>query len=787
MVIQPTNFSLTAPSNESQVIIFSNIGNGPVSSLTIPTPTSPLYMISSNCGSSLAAGVSCTYVLGSHAEAGFSGDAGFTASYNNGSSSNVPVAAQVHYVGVDPVAGISITSPTLNFVASTENTSVSSQLTLSNTGNVSESNFVFTVPQYFALTAGTTGTPCVLSGNTVTTVLAKATSCTLTFTYTNATITASSPASLLVNYKFHGVTAPQSSIPLTYQTVQASGLLEVTPSIYSYPNIRANGNMSESKVFVYTNIGTGTASSVNVNTLLAGAPSFQIIPSSPSAANDCGTSITSLAPGANCQVTVQFGPSSSEGSHTGTLSANYESVPSATPVKTEAALSGTVLPTLSADIIVSNVSFNPTALGGNGSSQESAFAFESSISPISVTLTYKNTGNDAAAHFIVSSSLYTFSTNNCNDVTLPINGTCTVIVNYTNTTTAVDDAISLGSKYIPLSWSDDSGVYNNMGAQWDNNGTPQDSVFISIFAKPSVTAMMSYESSGANPISSVKAESDFYIVYQLTGGYNVAPMNYGVNLTNAQGGSPAMMFVYSPTSCTLSQSQKLCYIKLNAGGVAESQVIGYTTTGSVTPSPATSGNFNVNSLSCNPCSIFVTPELATAGDLVTGANSSPVSATPPVSNGYAGGDAICQYYAGTNSYSGTYKALIAGTNRVPGGSDWVLQASTPYIRASDSVAIATSTESAILPDPLTNTIVSNSNPILTGFVYDANPWAFNASSSCQSWTSASNSEFATYADAMSTHTYGNSMTTPMIMGYLVANEIGTVCDNPSLRLYCVQQ
>ena len=786
LVIQPTNFSLSAPNNESQIVTFTNIGNGAVNSLTIPTPTSPLYMISSNCGSSLAAGVSCTYVLGSHAEAGFSGDAGFTASYNNGSATAY-VAAQVHYAGVDPVAGISITSPTLNFVANTENTSVSSQLTLTNSGNVSESDFVFTVPEHFTLSTGTTGTPCVLSGNTVTTILAKATSCTLTLTYTNATLTSQQQlASLLVNYKFHGVAAPQSIIPLTYQTVQASGLLEVTPSIYSYPNIRANGNMSESKVFVYTNIGTGTASSIAVTTLLADTPLFQIIPSSPSAANDCGSSITSLAPGAQCQVTVQFGPTYAEGNGSSPLSASYESMPSTTPVKTDAALSGMVLPANSANIIVSAVGFSPAALGGNGESAATAFAFESSISPISVTLTYKNTGNDAAAHFIVSSSLYTFSTNNCNDVTLPINGTCTVVVNYTNTTTAVDDAISLGSKYIPLSWSDDSGVYSNMGAQWDNNGTPQDSVFISIFAKPSVTAMMSYESSGANPISSVKAESDFYIVYQLTGGYNVGNMIYGVNITAAQGGSPAMS-VYLPITCTLSQNQKLCYIKLNAGGVAESQVIGYTTTGSVTPSPATSGNFNVNSLSCNPCSIFVTPELATAGDLVTGANSSPVSATPPVSNGYAGGDAICQYYAGTNSYSGTYKALIAGTNRVPGGSDWVLQASTPYIRASDSVAIATSTESAILPDPLANTIVSNSNPILTGFVYDANPWAFNASSSCQSWTSASNSEFATYADAMSTHTYGNSMTTPMIMGYLVANEIGTVCDNPSLRLYCVQQ
>lgn len=595
LVIQPTNFSLSTPSYESQVITFTNIGNGPISALSIPNPQSPLYQISNNCGSSLAAGASCTYIVGSHAEAGFSGDAGISASYNSGSGVN-SVSAQVHYSGADPVAGISVSSgdnPTLNFVSNTESTVKSSQLTLTNTGNVSESNFVFTVPQYFTLASGTSGTPCILSGNTVTTVLNKNSTCTLTLTYTNGTITnGSQTSSLKVDYKYHGFNAPQSSIPLTYQTVLASGLLSVNPSIYSYPNIRANGNMSESKVFIYTNIGTGTASNISATTLLGGAAIFQIIPSSPSDANDCGSNVTTLAPGAQCQVTVQFGPAYAEGNESSPLSASYESMPSTTPVKTDAALSGTVLPALSANIIVSNVSFNPTALGGNGSSQESAFAFESSISPISVTLTYKNIGNDAATHFILSSSLYTFSTNNCNDVTLPINGTCTVTISYTNNTIAVDDEISLGSKYIPLSWSDDSGVYSNMGAQWDNNGTPQNSIFISIFAKPTVTAVMSYESDGVTPITSVNAESDFYVVYTLTGGYNVQNMTYGVNLTNAQGGTPPIS-AYSPTTCVLSGAQAKCYVKLNAGDVAESQVISYTTTGNVAPNPATSGYFNV--------------------------------------------------------------------------------------------------------------------------------------------------------------------------------------------------
>lgn len=729
LVIQPTNFSLTAPSYESQIITFTNIGNGPVSNLSIPTPSSPLYMISNNCGSSLSAGASCTYTVGSHAEAGFSGDSGISASYNNGSSSNT-VSAQVHYSGVDPVAGISVSSgdnPTLNFVASTEIQAKSSQLTLSNTGNVSESNFVFTVPQYFTLSAGTSGTPCTLSGNTVSTVLAKNSSCTLTLTYTNGTITnGSKQESLKVDYKYHGVNAPQSNVPLTYQTVLASGLLQVDPTTFVYPNIRANGNMSESKVFTYTNIGTGTASNISVSTLLGDAPLFQIIPSSPSAANDCGTSITSLAPGANCQVTVQFGPTSAEGTESSPLSATYESMPSATPVKTEAALSGTVLPTLSADIIVSDVAISPEVLGGNGSN-ETPYAFESSTPNITITLTYKNIGNYQAESFTLDASnppIGTITVNNCNNVNLGINDTCTVTINYPSLVGT--SGVFLGQKYMPLTWTDDRGSVGPVGAQWDNNGTYQDSVVLQVYPAQWVSAVMSYESSGSNPISSVKAESDFYVVYTLHDGYNVGDIYYGVNISSAQGGNPPISVVSSPANCFVSSTSPTCSIKLNAGGAAESQLIVYRAVGgAVSPTPSNSGYFNViaDSAVCNDCRIFVTPTLLRSGNLVYDANNAPVNANPAVTDGFAGGDAICQYYAQESGYPGTYKALIAGTNRAPGGSDWVIQAGATYVRANDtSIIIATATESAILPTPLINSISSDLLEAMTGFAPNANPW-----------------------------------------------------------------
>ena len=590
LVIQPTNFSLTAPSNESQIISFSNIGNGPVSSLSIPTPASPLYMISNTCGSSLAAGASCTYVLGSHAEAGFSGDAEFTASYNNGSSSNVPVAAQVHYAGVAPVAGISISSgdnPTLNFVASTEFTSKSSQLTLTNTGNVSESNFVFTVPQYFALTAGTTGTPCTLSGNTVTTVLTKDSSCTLNLTYTNATITASSPASLLVDYKFHDVAAPQSSIPLTYQTVQASAILQVTSPVlpYTFPNIRANQVMSESQVYVYTNIGTGTATNVTANPVVQGGGTvFNVIPSSPSTANDCGSSITSLAPSATCQVTVQFGPTASPANtYTEYLPVSYESIPATTPVVLTTTLNGTLLPANSANIIVSAVGLSPAALGGNGESAATAFAFESSNSNLTVTLTYKNIGNDAASNLVIDSTVlpnaYSLISNDCNNQPpLAINATCTVVIQRSLMTLG-DANIALSKSVLYASWTDDKGSMGPLAVQWDNNGVMYPNINITVHPAPSVTAMMSYESEGVTAITEVNVESNFYVVFKLIDGYKVAPQTFTAS-------SPTG---FSPTSgsCSIPTESSSCFIQFTAPATAESnQTITLAASGSsLTPSP----------------------------------------------------------------------------------------------------------------------------------------------------------------------------------------------------------
>ncbi len=584
LVVQPTSFSLTSPNYESQVVTFTNIGNGEVSSLSIQTPATPLFVINNGCGSSLAAGLSCTYVLGSHATPGSSGDSGLIASYNNGSAT-ASVSAQVHYAGANPVAGISVTSgdnPNLSFVANTESNSTASQLTLTNIGNVSESNFVFTVPQYFALAAGTTGTPCTLSGNTVTDILAKNASCTLTLTYTNGTVTnGAQSANLLVDYKYNGVDAPQSRVPLTYETNQASGLLQVSsPALpYIFPTIRAN-SMSESQVFVYTNIGTGTATNITVNRVLQAPSTFSVVPSQPSAANDCGSGhITSLAPSASCQVTVKF-LGSIVGVYNKTLQVSYESVPSATATTVSAAISGTVLPALSAKMIISSVVWSPTQLGGNGTS-EAPFAFESSMTPLTVNLTYKNdNGTYAANNFTVNTSVlpqgFTLNNNGCNSVTLAINESCNVSLNYVPAT-ATSSSMQLNSS-LQATWSDGRGSVGPMTVQWDNSGTLQSQIYYQIFAASQVSAVMSSAATGNPVVSSVYRGSVFYMVFTLHDGYNVPNTAYAVT-------APAG---FTPTSgsCEVSSTNPVCYVAITAPNTPS---VGNTisVSGNPTPSPTT--------------------------------------------------------------------------------------------------------------------------------------------------------------------------------------------------------
>ena len=252
------------------------------------------------------------------------------------------------------------------------------------------------------------------------------------------------------------------------------------------------------------------------------------------------------------------------------------------------------------------------------------------------------------------------------------------------------------------------------------------------------------------------------------------------------------MSAYNPTSCTLSGTQAVCYIKLNAGGTAESQSIGYTTTGTVQPSPDNSGNFNVVTLGCSQCSIFTTADFT---DKDGGANLPAVAASLGLgsfTDGFEAGDAICQYNAEQNSYTGTYKALIAGTNRQPGGSDWVIKANTPYVRGDGSTVVGTSTAGAQLPATLTNSISTSMTSALTGFAYGSDPWTVDAvNGNCSNWTAATSGTWVNFGNPSTLNSFAQAMLAPPL-SYLAAQTMQGAampvgCNSRTSVLYCVHQ
>ena len=84
--ILPNYFNLT-PSYESQIITVANSGNGQISDLSF-TPSSPLTMLSNNCGTSLAAGATCQYVVKLNKDIPLAGTSGITVNYNDGTTTS---------------------------------------------------------------------------------------------------------------------------------------------------------------------------------------------------------------------------------------------------------------------------------------------------------------------------------------------------------------------------------------------------------------------------------------------------------------------------------------------------------------------------------------------------------------------------------------------------------------------------------------------------------------------------------------------------------------------------
>lgn len=243
-----------------------------------------------------------------------------------------------------------------------------------------------------------------------------------------------------------------------------------------------------------------------------------------------------------------------------------------------------------------------------------------------------------------------------------------------------------------------------------------------------------------------------------------------------------------PNSLSAGES---CVITVNLGPVAmttesngqATYTIDYSASGQAS-SGSVSSNLTWYVTAFNPnLLIFVTTNTFWGGYILSDANNSTPAPDPLLTDGLAAGDYLCNLQAATNptTYPGTYKALLAGTNRVPGGSDWVLQANQVYINQAGNIIGITDAD-AKLPNQLTNPISSISQFVWSGF--DAN-WGVS-SNTCNTWTSR-NSQNGGIGSASELN-YSNSSYPP---GYLYGEDEGQALQNcyggGSLAIYCVQQ
>lgn len=88
-------------------------------------------------------------------------------------------------------------------------------------------------------------------------------------------------------------------------------------------------------------------------------------------------------------------------------------------------------------------------------------------------------------------------------------------------------------------------------------------------------------------------------------------------------------------------------------------------------------------------------------------------------SGLAAGDYLCNLQAATNTttYPGTYKALLAVTNRVSGVSDWIIKANQPY-KNQRGYTIGTTDANAKLPAVLNFSIGNDDDLVWSGFDAD---------------------------------------------------------------------
>jgi hypothetical protein len=746
MSVSPNYFNLT-PNNESQIITLSNSGNGAISSLSF-TPSLPLTELSNTCGTTLAAGATCQYVVKFNKDIPQAGTSGVTVNYNNGSTSQ-SATATVNYTGVDPIAGLTITSdnPNFDFTTRTSTPSQTSLVTLTNSGNSDESGFSFSPVTYF--TTNTTGVvnPCSAS-----TILAPGASCNVNLVYNNSTAIGVTTDVIPVSYKY-GQTAgtASSSIHVTYNTIQSVAILAITPNPTNFTGIVNNNVDNNLQTVTLTNSGDETATLTSTTLSGSNAALFSVATSS---SNPCGAS---LAANSSCNQDVQFGPSSAAaGAESASLDVSYTPYTGASATTTFAALSGQLTSAQGA-VIDQGTALASGFASGTGVDQANQYQVEQSAASPALSYTITNTGTVPANSFYVSGVASSgWSYNGCGangvPITLAANGGACTLTFTLNTATATARNLDLST--LTMNWMDQD---TPSGQTQPMTGVVYVNVYV--YVPPPVVSS----------ITPIDGSLNIQLNPQVTLIFNQSVQNVNSSNVELHEGSTTGTLINisaisgSGNTYSFSPSNNLAndttYFIVLKSGITNQDGVSI---------PNTSSSFTTISYLGK---VIFTTIGAWNGDLKTAGGGA---------TGTEGADNLCNSDSAkpATPLGATYKAMLLSQERsgVP-VLNWVLTPNTTYYNLSGNI-IGTTNSNSVFDFPVNNSInnLATAFYVWSGAFYA--PWTLDkdgANYYCNNWTSSGNSLIGDKG-------YANSVTDTMMNAHVD----NYTCDKLSY-LYCAQQ
>jgi hypothetical protein len=589
-----------------QVITLTNTGDVNAQLQTLVASSSNIVVAFASA--TLGSGATTTATLKLKNPAVTASGGSITLSYNNGNEEVKNSAAVGENVNptpsptptptpspkpVPPTPGLSTSlSPDNNFYTTTAIGTVSRTMTIHNSGNTPETNFVFTFPTdgFSIASSGSTSDDCTVDANNnkVTNSLNNGSECKLTVTYAKASQVAQNSGDISIAYNYSGSTPTPTPAKhaVNYEVTQSQAILHLSPTSVTYSSIV--NNMAESSSVILTVTNTGDLAATGLNSLISPNPSnlFMITNAGP----NCGNGNT-LPAGESCTLTTRFGPTTTSQvtNATGTLTVSN----GGGTASTASTLIGTVLTAQSANISQESFSGQNFA-GGTGANTPNSFQIEqASGTPypyVSVTIT--NSATVPATKFFISDgsggSYWTLG-GNCGTspigITLGANGSgsnsCTAT--FTMTSAALNapaGAQNLDLTNYSLTWNDQA--HPTTPTTQGLSGT----AYVNVYT-PATIAVTTNPSSN---ISIATGES-FSMTATLSDGYNESAQTIHASTTTA-----GISFVNN--DCALnSQNSYTCTINAvaaNDAALASGQTI--TLNNSITPSMAPSPstvNFNI--------------------------------------------------------------------------------------------------------------------------------------------------------------------------------------------------